>query len=829
MPKRLLVIIPDRLGDLVKKGEITERYYNPGNVFDEILIVKTIEDNVDIKLVQKMAGKAHLQMVDLPMPTFTQSLGYQPWLLRHWVNRGIELARQYNPQLIRAHSNFSAGYLASKIKLDLNVPLIVSIHTQPDTDYRGLTKWWPDWKTRLVYERYKVFENLTNRTADWILPVYDSGMEYCKKHNVRRAVTCYNALNPTYILPKEDYELHSPIRILCVNRMIACKNPDMIIRAMKYVPNAELTIVGQGELADYEKQVAVESGVADRIHFIPSIPNDDLCQMYKDYDIYSSHVEAWGIGKSTIEALLVGLPVVLNLRESGAQPIEYTPDIIQLVPNTPEDFARAFNTLIANRAEREKLGRNARLIAEQKWSPQKAESHFVEIYQQALDEARTAETFSLTPSMQGMDAARNLRIFKSVDVKEKSKRLLVVIPDRLEDLVVKGEITERYYNPGNLFNEILLLKTIGDNVDPKLVQKMAGKAHLQMIDLPMPTFTQSLGYQPWLLEKWVKQGIDIATQFNPHLIRAHSNFSSGYLASKIKLALDVPLVVSLHTQPDVDLRMYTHWWPNWKNRLVYERYKVFENLTNQTADWFLPAYDSGMEYCKKHHIKRAITCYNVLNPTSIHPKQNYQLHSPVKILCVNRLIPWKNPDMIIRAMKLLPNAELTIVGQGELAEYEKQVALEAGVEDRIHFIPSIPNDDLCRMYKDFDIYSSHIEWWGIGKSTIEAFLTGLPVVLNQRDIGPDPVEYTPDIVWLVPNTAEAFAEAFTKLIENSSEREKLGRNARKNAEERWLPRKTENRFVEIYHRALQETYNVDLSEWQPDFRSLKEINAKEVI
>jgi glycosyltransferase involved in cell wall biosynthesis len=408
-----------------------------------------------------------------------------------------------------------------------------------------------------------------------------------------------------------------------------------------------------------------------------------------------------------------------------------------------------------------------------------------------------------------------------------SKRLLVIIPDRLDDLVRKGEITERYYNPGNLFDEILLVKTITDTVDVKDVQKMAGKASLRMVDLPVPTFKQSLGYLPFMLKNWVDQGIELARDFKPDLIRAHSNLSSGYLASKVKLALNVPLIVSLHTQPDVDMRGYTKWWPTWEHRLVYERYKVFENLTNKTVDWMLPVYDSGMVYCKDHGVKRAVTCYNALNPTHISPKDDYTLHNPVRILCVNRLIQGKNPDNIIRSLTLLPNVELTIVGQGELAEYEKQVAYEAGVADRVRFIPSVPNDDLCGMYKDFDIYSSHIEWWGIGKSTIEALLTGLPVVLNNREGGPDPVEYTPDIIKLVPNTPEAFAAAYRALIEDRQARETLGRNAQRVAEERWSPRKAESHFVEIYQKALVEAHGGSVKDWQPDYRSLAEIHAAE--
>ncbi len=43
----------------------------------------------------------------------------------------------------------------------------------------------------------------------------------------------------------------------------------MIIRSLKLVPEAELTIVGQGELTEYEKQVAVEAGVAESRPFHP--------------------------------------------------------------------------------------------------------------------------------------------------------------------------------------------------------------------------------------------------------------------------------------------------------------------------------------------------------------------------------------------------------------------------------------------------------------------------------------------------------------------------------------------------------------------------------
>ena len=63
---RLLVMIPDRLSDLVNKGEITERYYNPGNLFGEVHLAMTNEDRPDLAAVQKMVGDARLHVHNLP-------------------------------------------------------------------------------------------------------------------------------------------------------------------------------------------------------------------------------------------------------------------------------------------------------------------------------------------------------------------------------------------------------------------------------------------------------------------------------------------------------------------------------------------------------------------------------------------------------------------------------------------------------------------------------------------------------------------------------------------------------------------------------------------
>jgi len=68
MTKKLLVIIPDRLSALIEKGEVVTRYYNPGNLFDEVHIMMTNDDKPDPKLVQPMIGKAKLFLHNISPP-----------------------------------------------------------------------------------------------------------------------------------------------------------------------------------------------------------------------------------------------------------------------------------------------------------------------------------------------------------------------------------------------------------------------------------------------------------------------------------------------------------------------------------------------------------------------------------------------------------------------------------------------------------------------------------------------------------------------------------------------------------------------------------------
>src|SRR5262249_43990097 len=136
MPK-LLVLIPDRISDILVKGEYQPRYYNPGEVFDEVHILSTTTDNPDIAALQRTVGSAKLHLhfhSDDP-----NLINRWPELLRRraldrWARGGVEIAKRIGADLIRCHGADWNTFLASRIKSTLGTPYVVSLHINPDVN-----------------------------------------------------------------------------------------------------------------------------------------------------------------------------------------------------------------------------------------------------------------------------------------------------------------------------------------------------------------------------------------------------------------------------------------------------------------------------------------------------------------------------------------------------------------------------------------------------------------------------------------------------------------------------------------------------------------------
>src|SRR5690348_15160516 len=233
---RLLVLIPDRISDVLKKGEYQPRYYNPGEIFDEVHILSTTEDNPDLEELQRTVGRArlfvHFYRENPSLIEYRSDL-LRTLRLRRWAREGVKVARRINPDLIRCHGADWNTYLASRIKRALGIPYVVSLHINPDVNPVRRTLGSGLSQVQARHNRfYDYLESEGLRHADLVMPVYRPILPYLARHGVNNVRVCYNVLNAHHLRQKTNYALSNPARIICVGRLLDEKDPSPIIRAV---------------------------------------------------------------------------------------------------------------------------------------------------------------------------------------------------------------------------------------------------------------------------------------------------------------------------------------------------------------------------------------------------------------------------------------------------------------------------------------------------------------------------------------------------------------------------------------------------------------------
>ena len=383
---RLMVIISEPISEWIKKGEVVDRYYNPGDLFDEVHLVLCNSDSPDLQITQRLVGRASLTIknFDLTKRQRITTLGLQPELLYFWSRPLLEYAKLVQPDLIRCHGATQNALAALKIKKELGVPYTVSLHHNPDVDVRGR-------KGPLVHRLYTWLtiriEKKTLRGADMVMPVYQPIVPYLERLGVKRFKVHYNILNAASIKSKSNYSLSSPARLICVGRLFELKNPIKIIDAIAGMSSIELTIVGDGPLRSTLASYVEHLGLTERVKFRPAVSNDDLCNLLYESDLFVVHSDAWEISKSVLEALLTGLPVIINRRFGEPVP-ELSGGIVRLVENNAESYRTAILELLDDDTGREKLGRTAALVGNELWSPAKCEDAVVATYSEILENSK---------------------------------------------------------------------------------------------------------------------------------------------------------------------------------------------------------------------------------------------------------------------------------------------------------------------------------------------------------------------------------------------------------------------------------------------------------
>ncbi len=144
-----------------------------------------------------------------------------------------------------------------------------------------------------------------------------------------------------------------------------------------------------------------------------------------------------------------------------------------------------------------------------------------------------------------------------------------------------------------------------------------------------------------------------------------------------------------------------------------------------------------------------------------------------------RLVPNKNLPLILRALKLLPQATLVVISDGPMRKRWEALARELGVAPRVTFRGWLGDETaVARVMKSAHVFVMPSMSEGGPRTALEAMMLGMPVVSTKVGVMPDVIVHGRN-GYLADATPEAFAEVLKPLLADQALRERVGAEAAK--------------------------------------------------
>ena len=133
---------------------------------------------------------------------------------------------------------------------------------------------------------------------------------------LKKAVTIKNALPPgidaRLATLRRDPAHPTGRRIVATGRLAFQKNYPVLIKAARYLNDAEIVIVGGGPDETELKQLASDFRVSDRVRFMGHMPREEALAVLASCDVFVQPSRFEGHSLALIEAAKVGLPLVVS-------------------------------------------------------------------------------------------------------------------------------------------------------------------------------------------------------------------------------------------------------------------------------------------------------------------------------------------------------------------------------------------------------------------------------------------------------------------------------------------------------------------------------------
>jgi len=168
---------------------------------------------------------------------------------------------------------------------------------------------------------------------------------------------------------------------------------------------------------------------------------------------------------------------------------------------------------------------------------------------------------------------------------------------------------------------------------------------------------------------------------------------------------------------------------------------------------------------------------------------------------LGRLVDWKALDIVIEALRHVPDAELVVIGDGPMREPWRLAAERLGVADRVTFTGFLPQAECApHLHASLALVLPSIYECG-GAVVLEAMASAVPVIATKWG---GPADYLDSSCGFLiePLSREAlvqgFAAAMNKLVADLELRDRMGASGRARVEQQFDWDKKIDRILEIY-------------------------------
>lgn len=161
----------------------------------------------------------------------------------------------------------------------------------------------------------------------------------------------------------------------------------------------------------------------------------------------------------------------------------------------------------------------------------------------------------------------------------------------------------------------------------------------------------------------------------------------------------------------------------------------------------------------------------------------------------------KNVDKLICAMpevlKRVPNAVLTIVGDGALRTELEELARHLKVEGRVSFRGFVNDEELQSLYQGSTVFALPSSKEGFGIVYLEAWARGLPVIASCYGAAPEVVTDGLDGFTVDPADVSHLAERLVELLSDARLAQRMARAGREKINELYSGAAFEKRLFDL--------------------------------